>query len=359
MLVFRPASCGVPVNENSVLGIPLAHASLSGRRSKPAPVNRDKRHTCRVSAADKGCWVYPLDPRSDAVVLYSGCTPGKRRACVLPDDRRIGSLVGLCGGWRHARMKFSTRMYGSNAAVPGTDWNRWRTENCPTFKIRGYTNRNSFRFTNEIFSPSEHFSKFSRYNKSSQITEYFSRCAISESELLSTPKSEILEGFSDQGVIQVRRNTIEKDATIIPTTHLILTFNIPKLPPTIKADYPYCKIRPYIPNPLYGFQCERFGHSQTSFRGQLTCSRCACVRHASTDCSLEQKRVNCSQPHSSDSKLCLKWKTEKEIQTIKTNRNISYLEARKLITPQLSQIYAQVTKPSIPISTTQTDENIT
>ncbi|GFS88918.1 hypothetical protein TNCV_5037791 [Trichonephila clavipes] len=37
-----------------------------------------KRHCCRVSAADKGCRVYPLDPHPDAVALYSGCTPGKR-----------------------------------------------------------------------------------------------------------------------------------------------------------------------------------------------------------------------------------------------------------------------------------------
>ncbi|GFX38222.1 uncharacterized protein TNCV_3838211 [Trichonephila clavipes] len=36
-----------------------------------------KRHYCRVSAADKGWRVYPLDPRPDAVALYSGCTPGK------------------------------------------------------------------------------------------------------------------------------------------------------------------------------------------------------------------------------------------------------------------------------------------
>ncbi|GFT94232.1 uncharacterized protein TNCV_3922721 [Trichonephila clavipes] len=63
--------------------------------------------------------------------------------------------------------------------------------------------------------------------------------------------------------------------------------------------------------------------------------------------------------HTADSKLCPKWKTEKEIQTIKTNRNISYFEARKLIAPQFSQTYAQVAKPSIATSTTQTDENIT
>ncbi|GFT43061.1 uncharacterized protein TNCV_3769011 [Trichonephila clavipes] len=33
-----------------------------------------KRHCYRVSSADKGCRVYPLDPRPDAVALYSGCT---------------------------------------------------------------------------------------------------------------------------------------------------------------------------------------------------------------------------------------------------------------------------------------------
>ncbi|GFX39995.1 uncharacterized protein TNCV_2647581 [Trichonephila clavipes] len=76
-----------------------------------------KRHCCRVNAADKGCRVYPLDPRPDAVALYSGCTSGKRRAWFLPDD--TASLVGLRSGWRHDRTKLCTRTYGSNAAVPG------------------------------------------------------------------------------------------------------------------------------------------------------------------------------------------------------------------------------------------------
>ncbi|GFW71700.1 uncharacterized protein TNCV_219141 [Trichonephila clavipes] len=189
-----------------------------------------KRQRCRVSAADKGCRVYPLDPRPDAVVLYFGCTPGQA-------------------------------------------------------------------------------------------------------------------------------NNSKKDSNIIPTKHLNLTFNSPKLPTTVKAGYLNCKIRAYIPNPLRCFKCQRFGHSQIACRGQLTCSRCASVGHSSTDCSLEQKCVNCSQPHSpTDSKLCPKWKTEKEIQTIKTNRNISYFEARKLIAQQLSLTYAQVTKPTIATNTTQTDE---
>ncbi|GFW34304.1 hypothetical protein TNCV_220301 [Trichonephila clavipes] len=57
-----------------------------------------------VSAAAKKCRSYPLDPCPDAVALYSGCTPGKRRAWALPDDRPTSPLVELRGGWRHANM---------------------------------------------------------------------------------------------------------------------------------------------------------------------------------------------------------------------------------------------------------------
>ncbi|GFT26476.1 RNA-directed DNA polymerase from mobile element jockey [Trichonephila clavipes] len=185
------------------------------------------------------------------------------------------------------------------------------------------------------------------------------RGVISEPDLLCTSDAEILEGFSDQGVVQVRRITLKKDAVIIPTKHIILTFNSPKLPTTIKAGYLNCKIRPYIPNPLRCFKCQRFGHSQTSCRGQLTCSRCASVGHSSTDCTLEPKCINCSQLHSADSKLCPKCKIEKQIQEIKTNKNIFYFEARKLIVPQLTQTYAQALKPSTIFTTTQTDPNVT
>ncbi|GFW50444.1 uncharacterized protein TNCV_2887491 [Trichonephila clavipes] len=185
------------------------------------------------------------------------------------------------------------------------------------------------------------------------------RGIISEPDLLTTTDAEILDGFSGQGVIQVRRITIRRDALIIPTKHIILTFNSPKLPTTIKAGYLNCRIRPYIPNPLRCFKCQRFRHSQTSCRGQQTCSRFLSAGHSSTDCILEPKCINCSQTHPSDSKICPKWKIEKQIQEIKTTKNISYPEARKLIVPQLSQTYAQAAKSSTLNNSTQTDENIT
>ncbi|GFU64497.1 uncharacterized protein TNCV_2526121 [Trichonephila clavipes] len=97
--------------------------------------------------------------------------------------------------------------------------------------------------------------------------------------------------------------------------------------------------------------------SLNSCRGVISETDLLCASEAEILDGLSDQGV--TEIHTADSKLCPKWKTEKEIQTIKTNKNISYFEARKLIAPQFSQTYAQVAKPSIAASTTQTDENIT
>ncbi|GFW07127.1 uncharacterized protein TNCV_3693221 [Trichonephila clavipes] len=209
----------------------LLAAFLAGRwRSQvTGPLDKiDHHHPKAVT----GLCIYPLqvyqcsdhgqrNPRPDAVALYSGSTPGKRRAWYLPDDRQTASLVGLRGGWRHARMKSSSRL--------------WIQICCARVKA--------------LFYP-----------------------------------------------------------TLVSTTLLHM---------------------------------------------------CATVERSSTDCSLEPKCINCERPHSTDSKLCPKWKTEKKIQEIKTNRNITYIEARKLIAPPTSQTYSQAAKSSTISASTQTDESIT
>ncbi|GFU23477.1 uncharacterized protein TNCV_113961 [Trichonephila clavipes] len=87
-------------------------------------------------------------------------------------------------------------------------------------------------------------------------------------------------------------------------------------------------------------------------------TKCASVGHSSTNCSLEPKRINCSQVYRSDSKLCTKRKIERKIQEIKTNKNISYLEAQKLIVPQLAQTYAPAAISSNVSNFTETNENM-
>ncbi|GFW95698.1 uncharacterized protein TNCV_19291 [Trichonephila clavipes] len=112
---------------------------------------------------------------------------------------------------------------------------------------------------------------------------------------------------------------------------------------SVKAAYLHCPVRPYIPNPLRCFQCQRFGHSKTVCRGQPTCSRCAEVGHDSCDCKAKERCVNCKGDHSSFSRSCPTWILEKEITAVKIKNKLSYPEARRVVslrTPVSGKSYA-------------------
>lgn len=170
-----------------------------------------------------------------------------------------------------------------------------------------------------------------------------SRGVISEQDLIFVPESEILENLKEQHVSQVRRITIKREDKIIPTKHIILTFDLPNLPNNIKAGYLNCPIRPYIPNPLRCFQCQRFGHSKNSCRGTVTCARCGQKGHENEGCTAPANCIHCQKNHPSYSKSCEIWKLEKEIQTVRTKQNLSYPEARKIVksrTPNVGITYS-------------------
>ncbi|GFV01765.1 putative RNA-directed DNA polymerase from transposon X-element [Trichonephila clavipes] len=135
----------------------------------------------------------------------------------------------------------------------------------------------------------------------------YSRGVISAADLLTVSTEEIKENMLDQNVCDVRRITIRCDRQVLNTRHLILIFSTPEFPQSVKAAYLHCPVRPYIPNPLCCFQCQRFGHSKTVCRGQPTCSRCAEVGHDSADSKAKERCVNCKGGHSSFSRFFPTW----------------------------------------------------
>ncbi|GFX96291.1 putative RNA-directed DNA polymerase from transposon X-element [Trichonephila clavipes] len=96
-----------------------------------------------------------------------------------------------------------------------------------------------------------------------------------------------------QKVCDVRRITIRRDGQVLNTKHLILTFSTPDLPQTVKNGLHTMPVRPYIPNPLRCFQCQRYGHSKNVCRGQPTCPRCGESGHDSADCKKKEQCLNC------------------------------------------------------------------
>nr|XP_042902787.1 uncharacterized protein LOC122270227 [Parasteatoda tepidariorum] len=95
-----------------------------------------------------------------------------------------------------------------------------------------------------------------------------SKGVITVQSLQYLPISEIIEGLSDQSVVDARHITIKRGKDIITTQHLILTFNSATLSTDIKVGYINCKVRPYVPNPLRCFKCQKFGHSTNHCRGK-------------------------------------------------------------------------------------------
>ncbi|XP_064469875.1 uncharacterized protein LOC135384607 [Ornithodoros turicata] len=151
---------------------------------------------------------------------------------------------------------------------------------------------------------------------------------ISESQLLDCSDTEIEEGLKHQGVVTARRIVMRRDGKDIPTKHIVLSFQLHRLPQTIKAGYLNCHVRPYIPNPRRCFKCQRFGHGSQVCRGQAICPKCAGMDHSAESCANKVHCSNCKGSHPVYSRSCPRWQEEKEILKVKVTQNISYKEAK-------------------------------
>ena len=106
-----------------------------------------------------------------------------------------------------------------------------------------------------------------------------SKGVVRSRDLEGIEDNEICKHLSSQNVTYVKRINLCK----FPTNTLILTFDRPILPKSIKAGYLNIPVEPYIPNPLCCFNCQKFGHGQNTCRNKLTCAHCGnlttTVRH--------------------------------------------------------------------------------
>ena len=116
------------------------------------------------------------------------------------------------------------------------------------------------------------------------------------------------------------------------TNTFILTFKSAAPPQYVKIGYIRIPVSPFVPNPLRYVRCQKFGYAQRNYKGQTICANCGQADYHSNKCHSEAKCPNFSGNHSAFSKTCPKWLLEKRVQQIKTERNCSFIEARKLAT---------------------------
>jgi hypothetical protein len=94
-----------------------------------------------------------------------------------------------------------------------------------------------------------------------------SRGIIRCREFRDCDDAEVLGALSGQGVTEIKRIKAKREGVLAPTNTIILTFNAPTPPTSVKAAYMKLDVEPFIPNPLRCFNCQKFGH------GKMHCNR--------------------------------------------------------------------------------------
>jgi hypothetical protein len=161
-----------------------------------------------------------------------------------------------------------------------------------------------------------------------------SRGVIRCREFRDCDDDDILEDLRGQGVIAVKHILSKRNGKVEPTNTVILTFNKPTAPKSIKSAYMKILVEPYIPNPLRCFKCQRFGHGKSVCSRIAVCAKCGQEGHEDTSCQNPPHCANCSGAHAAFSKECPIWNKQRAITRIKFEKNISFFEAKQLIERQ-------------------------
>ena len=151
-------------------------------------------------------------------------------------------------------------------------------------------------------------------------------------DLQDMSDEDIRRELSSQGVLKVTRFILKKDGKDIKTNTLFVTFDSPTPPEKIKLGYVIVNVQRYIPNPLRCFQCQKFGHSKKWCKNKISCWKCGSEGHGGSECTSETTCcLNWKGDHHASSQSCPVWIQEKEIHRVKTERCLSYGDARRLV----------------------------
>ena len=172
-------------------------------------------------------------------------------------------------------------------------------------------------------------------------------------------KDEILENLKSQGVTDAVVVTLKPetpDGERRMTNTVILSFNRPQPPQYITCGYLRVPVATFVPNPLRCFKCQKFGHGRQHCKAEEeVCARCGENGHDNTNCTEKEHCANCKGDHASFSKACPKWKFEQKVQQIRSEKNVSFIDARKIAlgeTPSksMSTIVSSGMRPPTPVS---------
>lgn len=164
------------------------------------------------------------------------------------------------------------------------------------------------------------------------------RVVVSCSRVIGMSEADLTEELKDQGVIGVRKFTRMVNGTRTETASMVLTIQGTVRPEYIYFGYQRCEARLYVPSPMLCYNCYEYGHSKTKCGNATVCRHCSTSHETTTDaegrqsCQKAAFCKNCEGRHGPGSKECPKFKQEAEIARLRTEKKISFAEAKQLVT---------------------------
>ena len=158
-----------------------------------------------------------------------------------------------------------------------------------------------------------------------------SKGVVKSHELRNCSEKEIVDNV--KGITHARRIKIRRDGNELMTNTWIMTFDTPKPPTSLKICYLELEVRPFVPNPMRCFNCQRFGHTKLSCKRKMVCPRCGKEGHAEEGCKANPCCSNCHGEHTAFSKECPIFKEEKAILQYKAQNGGTFSQARAKVFP--------------------------
>lgn len=148
-------------------------------------------------------------------------------------------------------------------------------------------------------------------------------------------------------VIKVRRMNIKKhidgQTQYVPSETMVITFDGQVRPQRIFMAYSSLPVLKYEFPTIQCFKCCRFGHVSEKCRSSERCFRCG-EGHQGKNCPLpadKAKCISCNGNHDSTDRKCPEFERQKKIKFEMSERDISYMEASKIV-PTARKSYASV-----------------
>lgn len=112
----------------------------------------------------------------------------------------------------------------------------------------------------------------------------------------------------------------------------MIHFDEDKLPSKVFLGFMSFSVRPYVPDLLRCYKCQKFGHVAAVCRGKQWCARCG-GEHEYGKCGqgVNPKCCNCGGDHSAGYGGCKVRKHAAQVQNVRIQEGLSYSEALKRV----------------------------